>query len=51
MNAAEPRSRRYLYNTLSWSTAKTDETMLPMIKRQNQRKDGTFKIQQTLMDQ
>ncbi|KAK4703008.1 DNA excision repair protein ERCC-5, partial [Phenoliferia sp. Uapishka_3] len=42
--------RTYLGNTLSWASAKTDEALLPLIRRQNQRKEGTFKIQASLGD-
>lgn len=41
-------SRSYLNTTLTWSSSKTDELMLPLIKRQNQRKGGQLPQQQSL---
>ncbi|KAL8287077.1 hypothetical protein RQP46_004083 [Phenoliferia psychrophenolica] len=42
--------RSFLGNALSWASAKTDSELLPLIKRQNQRRDGTLKVQRVLTE-
>lgn len=41
---------RFLRQSLSWGSVKVDEIMLPLIKRQNERKQGNVKHQGNLGD-
>ncbi|POV99326.1 hypothetical protein PSTT_13856 [Puccinia striiformis] len=40
--------REFLYDHLSWSSIKTDEVIIPLIKRQTQRLNGTIQTQGVL---
>ncbi|KAA1081166.1 DNA repair protein rad2 [Puccinia graminis f. sp. tritici] len=42
--------REFLYDHLSWSSIKTDEVIVPLIKRQTQRLNGTVQTQGVLDD-
>jgi hypothetical protein len=42
--------RRYLHRSLGWGQAKSDEILLPLIKREQERKEGKLKSQAMVTD-
>lgn len=45
---SEPRS--YLHRSLGWDQTKADSILLPLIKREKERKEGTLKSQRMVTD-
>ena len=41
---------RYLHRSLGWGQAKSDEILLPLIKREQERKEGKLKTQAMVTD-